>query len=713
MIRILLVDDQNIVRQGIQALLESRPKLKVVGTAEDGNSAIEQVENLRPDVVLIDIEMPAMSGIAATDIICQQFPQTKVIVLSSHENQKYVAQALQAGAEGYLLKNILAEDLEQAIWSVYRGRSQIESRLLREVLTGQLISQSIKSIEKSESTVVRKQSGQKTLHKLYSNTNNVFDTNNKHLKKIEGDIENSQKRSLSKTRNTSLETVFERFKFDPKKLLDRSRRTLSIKKLPNEQVSEKPIAKPPHQKWWVMLGIGLSVLMTSLNSSIVNIALPTLVKTFDTDFATIQLVVLSYLLVMNTLVLGAGRLGDLLGKKRLYLMGLVLLTISSILCGLSPSVYFLIGFRSLQGLGAVFISALGVAIITQVFPDFQRGRALGIISAITSLGVVLGPSIGGLLISLFGWRTIFLANVPIGIFAYFIVFKFVPAFPVAQTRQQFDWLGGIAVMATLSCFALGMIKGQNQGFGSVVSLTLLITAAIGLLCFLAIEARMKEPMLDLQIFRNLQLSLNLLVGFLVFIVLAGIIFVLPFFLELVLNYPTRQVGLMLAVPPILGGTIAPISGSLSDRFGTRIISVIGLALMVCGCLLISTFDIQLTNLGYILRIAPFAIGFGMFQSPNNSAILGRAPREQLGIVSGLLSLSRTLGQTTGVPLLGSLFTTSTLKSTDLTLNTQVTVAPVKALVFGTQSTFHAAALILVVAILLSAIVGWMEHYADN
>jgi EmrB/QacA subfamily drug resistance transporter len=657
MIRILLVDDQNIIRQGIQALLESKPKLKVVGTAEDGNSAIEQVENLRPDVVLIDIEMPAMSGIAATHIICQQFPQTKVIILSSHENQKYVAQALQAGAEGYLLKNILAEDLEQAIWSVYRGRSQIESRLLRKVLTKQLISQSIKLIEQSDSTVVRKESVQKTP--------------------------------------------------------PRSRNTLKFKKSPNEQASRKPVVQSPHKKWWVMLGIGLSVLITNLNNSIVNIALPTLVKTFDTDFATIQLVVLSYLLVMNTLVLGAGRLGDLLGKKRLYLIGLVLLTISSILCGLSPSVHFLIGFRSLQGLGAVFISALGVAIITQVFPDFQRGRALGIISAITSLGVVLGPSIGGLLISLFGWRTIFLANVPIGIFAYFIVFKFVPAFPVAQTRQQFDWLGGIAVMATLSCFALGMIKGQNQGFDSVVSLTLLITAAIGLLCFLTIEARMKEPMLDLQIFRNLQLSLSLLVGFLVFIVLAGIIFVLPFFLELVLNYPTRQVGLMLAVPPILGGTIAPISGSLSDRFGTRIISVIGLALMVCGCLLISTFDIQLTNLGYILRIAPFAIGFGMFQSPNNSAILGRAPREQLGIVSGLLSLSRTLGQTTGVPLLGSLFTTSTLRSTDLTLNTQVTVAPVKALVFGTQSTFHAAALILVVAILLSGIVGWMEHYADN
>jgi HlyD family secretion protein len=240
MIRILLVDDQNIIRQGIQALLESKPKLKVVGTAEDGNSAIEQVENLRPDVVLIDIEMPAMSGIAATHIICQQFPQTKVIILSSHENQKYVAQALQAGAEGYLLKNILAEDLEQAIWSVYRGHSQIESKLLK-VLSGAFVSPSIMLVEQNKSTSVVKQSGQKTSCRLHSNTSDVPDDNNKYLQKIKENTENSHDRLRSKTSETKL--AFEQSESRIKNPPDGNRDRSEINDSPIKQANKEPLVQ--------------------------------------------------------------------------------------------------------------------------------------------------------------------------------------------------------------------------------------------------------------------------------------------------------------------------------------------------------------------------------------------------------------------------------------------------------------------------------------
>jgi DNA-binding NarL/FixJ family response regulator len=162
MIRILLVDVPNIMRQGIQAMLEPRPQLKIVDNAPEANSAIEQVVNLKPDIVLIDLAMSRMNGITAIDKICRQFPQTKVLVFSGDENQKYVAEALQAGAQGYLLKNISAEDLERAIWLVYRGYSQIESRLLKKVLAKEFISQSIRSIEPIESDVIREQSLQET-----------------------------------------------------------------------------------------------------------------------------------------------------------------------------------------------------------------------------------------------------------------------------------------------------------------------------------------------------------------------------------------------------------------------------------------------------------------------------------------------------------------------------------------------------------------------
>ena len=225
MIRILLVDDQNIIRQGIQALLEPRPKLKIVGTAEDGNSAIEQVGVLMPDIVLMDIEMPSMSGITATQKICQQFPKTKVLILSSHEDREYVTQALQQGAEGYLLKNTLAEDLEQAILSVYHGRSQIESKLLKEVFT-QAATPFSQSIAKAETNG-------------YSDPNKVFDSNNKHLQKHEESVKVSSNELPSKIGTTALKPIFERSELKTKTLPDSKIKTSKIDNLPNNKQAKK------------------------------------------------------------------------------------------------------------------------------------------------------------------------------------------------------------------------------------------------------------------------------------------------------------------------------------------------------------------------------------------------------------------------------------------------------------------------------------------
>ena len=311
-----------------------------------------------------------------------------------------------------------------------------------------------------------------------------------------------------------------------------------------------------------------------------------------------------------------------------------------------------------------------------------------------SLGIALGPTVGGLLIAVAGWRTIFLVNVPIGIFACLVVVRSIPAGVRQPGKQQFDWFGAVLMTVILIAFALGMTHGQDQGFTNPVTLGLLAIAAVGLISFLWIETRLAQPMLDLHLFRDLQFSLSLLTGLLVFITIAGLIFIIPFFLELVLHYTTQHVGLLLAVSPVLGGIIAPLSGNLSDRFGTRAISLVGLLLMVLGCFAISTLDARMTDLDYILRVAPFGIGFGMFQSPNNSAILGAVPPDRLGIASGLLSLSRTLGQTTGVPLLGSLFTFFTLAKSEAK---SVITAPPEALVIGLQDLFRLAAISLLLA----------------
>ncbi|MFM2314894.1 MAG: hypothetical protein RLZZ04_4170 [Cyanobacteriota bacterium] len=241
MIHILLVDDQNIVRQGLQALLEPKAGFKVVGTASEGNSAIEQVESLKPDVVLIDIEMPGMSGITATHKICQQFPQTKVLVLSSHESQKYVAQALQAGAEGYLLKTTSAEDLEQAIWAVYKGHLQIESRLLKGLLGGASASQLITSVsvEQNGSALVSKQLVKKgSLNSLSTSADNISEINTKENTKNQKNV------VLSKIDNTTLKSDFELSKTENKKPSDKNKETLNI----NNSLTKGAITEPAVQQ---------------------------------------------------------------------------------------------------------------------------------------------------------------------------------------------------------------------------------------------------------------------------------------------------------------------------------------------------------------------------------------------------------------------------------------------------------------------------------
>jgi EmrB/QacA subfamily drug resistance transporter len=457
-----------------------------------------------------------------------------------------------------------------------------------------------------------------------------------------------------------------------------------------------------------MLGVGLGVLMSTLDSSIVNISLPTLVQELDTTFATIQWVVLSYLLVITSLMLSVARLGDMYGKKKLYNIGLVLFTLGSLLCGLSPSVGWLIGFRALQGTGAVTMTALGSAIITEVFPSSERGRALGIIGSIVSIGIALGPSLGGVLIGTVGWRAVFLVNVPLGLLAAVIVFKVVPPLAPGERGQRFDVAGAAILFLMLGGYALGMTLGQDMGFDSRPVLALLAVAGVGLVAFLSVQTRSSHPMIDLSLFRNILFGVNLLMATLVFIVVAGQ-FLFPFFLQLVQGYSVQQAGLLIGVFPLMMGIVAPISGALSDRFGSRVISLIGLISIATACVLVSTLHEGVGLAGFALRLVPLGIGVGMFNSPNNSAVMGAAPRNRLGIASGLLALSRTLGQTTGIPLMGAIFSSLVLARAGLPAGADVTAAPAAALVAGLAGTYRIAAGFILASTILAVFALWFDR----
>lgn len=465
------------------------------------------------------------------------------------------------------------------------------------------------------------------------------------------------------------------------------------------------------RKWYVMAAVAMSVFLATIDGSIVNVALPTLVRAFGTEFAVVQWVVLTYLLTVTTLMLSVGRLGDMVGKKPLYVAGLVIFTLGSVLCGLSPSVYWLVGFRVVQGIGAAMTMALGAAIVTESFPPTERGRALGIIGSMVSIGIVAGPVLGGLLIGALSWRWIFFVNLPVGIVGTWMALRYVPAFK-PPGDQRFDLAGAVMLFAGLMALLMALTLGQQSGFTEPVVLVLLAAGLVCLGLFILIERRVRFPMIDLGLFRSRLFSINLVTAFMIFISMAGTIILMPFYLENVLGYGTQAVGFLLAIVPISLGITAPISGALSDRLGTRPITVLGLAILLVGFLAVSTLGLETTALGYVLRFLPIGVGIGVFQSPNNSAVMGAVPRERLGIASGLLAITRTLGQSVGIAALGALWASRVFSRAGQAFSGGATTAPATAQVAGLNDTFRIV-LFLITGALLLAIWGLVQERRER
>ena len=462
---------------------------------------------------------------------------------------------------------------------------------------------------------------------------------------------------------------------------------------------DPPAAASSH-KWLVMAAVGMSTFLATVDGSIVNVALPTMVDRLGTDFPTIQWVVVGYLLTMATLLLGVGRLADMRGKKPIFIAGLVIFILGSLLCGLSTSVYWLIGFRVLQAVGAAMALAIGPAIITETFPPSERGKALGIGGTIVSLGSITGPTMGGLIINALDWHWIFFVNVPIGLVSVLMALRFIPATRPAG-RQRFDFGGAAALFVSMLSLLLGLTVGQGLGFTDPRVLALFAGFAVFLILFVIIEQRVAQPMVDLTLFRNALFSVSLITGFVTFVAAAGAFLLLPFYLQNILGYGTQQIGILMSIVPITMGATAPVSGSLSDRLGSRTITVVGMAVLVLAFFSISTLSTDTSALGVVLRLLPLGLGMGIFQSPNNSAIMGSAPRERLGIASSFMALTRTFGQTTGTALIGAVWAMSVLQLFGAPLPQGATTAPPDIQVAAIHSTFLLVMGMVAAALLLT------------
>ena len=447
-----------------------------------------------------------------------------------------------------------------------------------------------------------------------------------------------------------------------------------------------------------MLAIAMGVFLGTIDGSIVNVALPTLIHDLGTTFPHAQWVVLSYLLTLATLVLGIGRLGDVVGKKIIYTSGFGVFTVGSVLAGLAPSIGWLLAFRVFQAVGASMVFALGFALVTEAFPPEERGRALGIQGAIVSAGIVLGPTLGGILIDGFGWRSIFFVNLPVGIAGTWCAAKFIP--DVAPPGgQRFDYAGAGLLFGALLALMLGLTVGQGRGFADPLVLGLIAGSALLITGFVAVERRAVQPMLDLSLFQSRQFSANIFAGWAAFVGIGGVYLLLPFYLENVLGHSPRMTGLLLASGPTALGLAAPIAGAVSDRVGPRPVVATGLAVLAVAYLLMTRLGLATTPLEYVALGIPVGLGLGIFQSPNNSAIMGAVPRHRLGVTSGLLTITRITGQLSGIALLGAAW--SARVAAHAGAATTPTAAPPAAQLAGLRDTLFGVATLIALALLLT------------
>ena len=446
---------------------------------------------------------------------------------------------------------------------------------------------------------------------------------------------------------------------------------------------------------WALAGLSLSMLLSSLGTSIANVALPTLAHAFNASFQQVQWIILAYLLAITTLIVSVGRLGDLTGRRRLLLAGISLYTAASLLCGIAPTLGLLVAARAAQGLGAAVMMALTMAFVGDTVPKARTGSAMGLLGTMSAIGTALGPSMGGVLIAGFGWRAIFLVSVPLGILAFGLAHRFLPADRqrVTVAPAGFDIVGTLLLGLTLAAYALAVTIGRGS-FGAL-NLALLLAAACGVGLFIFSQDRVASPLIRLAMFRDPLLGSSLAMSALVTTVMMTVLVVAPFYLARALGLGAALVGLVLSAGPLVAALTGVPAGRIADRFGAARMTLAGLVFMAVGALLFSVMPARFGIPGYIAPVVVMTIGYALFQTANNTAVMAEVRAEQRGVVSGMLNLSRNLGLITGASVMGAVFAFASASS-------DITTAQPAAVATGMRTTFAVAAALIMLALAIAA-----------
>jgi len=417
-----------------------------------------------------------------------------------------------------------------------------------------------------------------------------------------------------------------------------------------ERTVEEKSADFKSKRWIILLITVMSTFMATLDSSIVNVALPGMAKSLNVTTGLIAWVVSAYLIVVSVCILFFGKLGDLKGQARIFRLGLLIFTVGSFLCGVTHTLPLLIAARAVQAVGAAGTMANSQGIITRTFPPEERGRALGINGAFVALGTLVGPALGSLIISFASWEYLFWVNVPIGILVYIANLKLFSKIQEDTSNEKLDILGAVLFTLAIAPLFIGLEYGQTIGYYNPLIIASLLVAVVAFISFLIVERKIKTPLLDLEIFKNKWFSISIFCAFTSFIAISCANILMPFYLQNALALSAGMAGIFMTIYPLVLALAAPISGYISDKIGSEVLTLIGLLLTSGGMFLMSILNDHPSFFIMGLYIAIMSLGNGLFQSPNNSLIMSMVPVNKLGVGGSVNALVRNIGMVVGIAL---------------------------------------------------------------
>jgi EmrB/QacA subfamily drug resistance transporter len=410
-----------------------------------------------------------------------------------------------------------------------------------------------------------------------------------------------------------------------------------------------------NRRWWTLGAMCFALFMIMLDNTVVNVALPSIQNDLRASLSSLEWTVNAYTLTFAVLLVTGGRLGDILGRRRMFLFGVVVFALSSAAIGVAPDQAWLVAGRAVQGVGAAFMMPATLSIITVAFPPEERGKAIGTWAGVSALALAIGPVVGGALTEYVTWRAIFFLNLPVAVGAVAVTLFAAEESRDESSRHRIDWPGIAAISTGLTALVLALIEGNEWGWGSARIVSLLALAAIGLVGFAIVERRVKEPMVDFTLFRSRTFLGTNGIAFIVSFAMLAMFFFTALYMQNILGYSAIEAGVRFLPSTLMIVLIAPLAGRLTDRIGPRPLLVTGLTLVTFALFLQTRIDL---HTGYGLLLPAFilmGIGMALTMSPMSTAAMNAVAAQKAGVASGVLSMSRMVGGTFGVAALGALF----------------------------------------------------------